>query len=87
MWVQVFITESHNVKAGEAFKVYCLVFNHGADDVEIVNVYDGETLLAQKSIAVNGGSWRVAEMEITLEGLGEHTITIGGMTGTVVVTE
>lgn len=87
VWVQVFITESHNVKAGEAFKVYCLVFNHGADDVEIVNVYDGETLLAQKAIAVNGGSWRVAEMEITLEGLGEHTITIGGMTGTVVVTE
>ena len=87
MWVQVFIDTYHNVKAGEPFTVYCLLFNRGADGVETVELYDGETLAAKDVYAVNGGSWRIVEFEISLDQAGEHVLRIGDMQETVTVIE
>ncbi len=87
VYKQVTINKTYNVKAGEPFQVYCLVFNHGNDDVENVSLYDGETLVAEKLLPINGESWRIAGFEITLEQPGEHTLRIGDLTGAVTVVE
>lgn len=47
---------------------------------------DGGNVIAEKVMTVTGGSWRVVEMDVTLEA-GEHTITLGDQVGTVTVTE
>lgn len=74
-------------KAGEPFTIYCLVWNNGADGVETVRVYDGETLLGEKLMAVTGGSWRVLKMDITIDQPGEHTITVGNLSATINIAE
>ena len=38
-------------------------------------------------MAVNGGSWRVLEMTLTVDQPGEHEITVGGITKTLSVAE
>ena len=38
-------------------------------------------------MAVNGGSWRVVEIGITLDTPGERTITVGDLTRTINVAE
>ena len=73
------------VQSGEAFTVSCLLKNTGTADVTTVEVYDGDTLIAEKIMAINTDSWRVVEIEITLEGAGEHTITVGDLTATITV--
>ena len=38
-------------------------------------------------MALAAGSWRVLQMGITFDTAGEHTITIGGLTGTITISE
>jgi hypothetical protein len=75
------------VTAGVPFTVYTLLWNNGGDGITTVEAYDGETLIAQKIMAVNGGSWRVVEMTLVLDTAGEHTITVGDLTSTITVSE
>ena len=44
-------------------------------------------MIGRKIMALTAGSWRVLEMEITLDQPGEHTITVGSLTGTITVAE
>ena len=74
-------------KAGEAFNAYVLLWNNGADGITTVQAScDGE-VIAQKIMAVNGGSWRVVELTLTIDEPGEHTITVGDLTKTIQVVE
>lgn len=73
------------MKSGEEFTISFLLWNKGDDGITTVKVCDGETVLAEKIMAVNGGSWRVVEMTIALEGAGEHHITVGNLTATITV--
>lgn len=73
-------------KAGEEFNVYCLLRNNGADDMTMVEVKANDAVVAQKLYTVQGGSWRVVEIPVTLEA-GEYTIEIGGQTATLTVAE
>ena len=41
-------------------------------------------MIAEKIMAVNGSSWRVVEMELVFDTAGEHVITIGDMSTTIV---
>ena len=84
---QVFIDTFHTVKAGQPFDVYCILFNHGADGVETVELKDGDEVLATDVFAVNGGSWRIVTFQITLDEIGEHTLNIAGMEENVTVVE
>ncbi|MCF0229142.1 MAG: hypothetical protein HUJ76_05550 [Parasporobacterium sp.] len=72
-------------EAGAPFSVYALLWNNGADGVTTVQVKDGDAVIAEKLMAVTGNSWRVIEMEITLDTPGEHVITLGDLTDTVTV--
>lgn len=38
-------------------------------------------------MAVNGGDWRVVEMELTIDPPGEHTLTVGTLTKTITIVE
>lgn len=74
-------------KAGEPFNAYVLLWNNGADGVTTVTATcDGE-VIGEKIMAVNGGSWRVVEMELTISEPGEHTITVGDLTKTINIVE
>lgn len=73
------------VKAGEPFKATFLLWNHGADGMTTVQAWDGENLIAEKVMAVTGHSWRVVEMELTLDGAGEHTLRIGDLSAVLTV--
>ncbi len=74
-------------KAGESFTAYVLLWNNGDDGITTVQATcDGE-VIAQKIMAVNGGSWRVVEMELTIDQPGEHTITVGDLTKTINIVE
>jgi hypothetical protein len=74
-------------KVGQPFNLYTLLWNNGADGVTTVQVKDGDTVIAEKIMAVNGGSWRVVEIEIVLDTAGEHTITVGDLSKTINVAE
>lgn len=72
-------------KAGEPFTVSFLLRNNGAAGVETVNVYDNDTLVAQKVVAINENGWRVVQIDVTVDGAGEHILTVGTLSGTVTV--
>lgn len=72
-------------KSGEAFTVSFLLMNNGDAGIEVVNVYDNGTLINQKTVAINDNSWRVVEIEVVVNGAGEHVITVGPLSGTVTV--
>ena len=72
-------------KAGEPFTVSFLLRNNGAAGVETVNVYDNDTLVAQKVVAINDNGWRVVQIDVTVDGAGEHILTVGTLSGTVTV--
>ncbi|MDI9485702.1 MAG: glycoside hydrolase family 3 N-terminal domain-containing protein [Bacillota bacterium] len=72
-------------KVGEPYTVHFLLWNHGADDMVNVQAFSGEQLLAEKLMAVNGGSWRVVAMDLVFDTPGEHEVTIGDLTANVVV--
>ena len=73
-------------KAGEPFTVYCLLRNNGGDGIINVEAYANDVLVAEKLYTVCGGSWRVVQIDMTLEA-GEYTINVGGQTGTLTVVE
>ena len=79
-------TLKNQVKAGETFTAYCLLRNKGADGITTVEAYANDTLVAQKIMTVEGGSWRVVQMDLTLEA-GEYTIKVGDLVGTLTVAE
>ena len=72
-------------QSGVPFEVDLLAENAGADGNVQVSVYEGGQLLATKLVSVAGGSFCVVPLEITLEGAGEHTITVAGMTAVITV--
>ena len=76
----------NQVKAGEAFTVYCLLNNNGADGITTVEAKANGEVVAEKIITVCGGSWRVVQIDLTLSA-GEYTIEIGGQSGTLTVVE
>ena len=74
-------------KAGEPFTAYVLLWNNGDAGITTVKATcDGE-VIAEKIMAVNGGSWRVVEMTLTVDQPGEHVITVGDLTKTIQITE
>ena len=74
-------------KAGEPFSAYVLLWNNGDDGITTVKALcDGE-VIAEKIMAVNGGSWRVLEMTLTVDQPGEHVITIGDLSKTIQIVE
>ena len=77
-------TVNNEATAGEPFSVYCLLNNNGSDDITTVQAKANGEVVAEKLYTVEGGSWRVVEMELVLEA-GEYEIEIGGLTGTVTV--
>ncbi len=76
----------NQTKAGEPFTVYCLLRNNGADGLTTVQAKANGDVVAEKIMTVEGGSWRVVQMELTLNA-GEYTIEIGSLTGTITVVE
>ena len=79
-------TVKNQAKAGVPFSVYCLLNNNGADDLTTVQAKANGEVVAEKLYTVQGGSWRVVEIEMTLEA-GEYEIEVGGLTGSVTVAE
>ena len=74
-------------KAGVPFTAYVLLWNNGDDGMTTVQaICDGE-VIAEKIMAVNGGDWRVVEMELTIDQPGEHTLTVGTLTKTITIVE
>ncbi len=70
--------------AGEPFTVYCLLRNNGADGITTVQATANGEVVAEKIMTVEGGSWRVVQMDLTLDA-GEYTIEVGGQSGTIIV--
>ena len=47
--------------------------------------YDDDQLVAQKAVAINDHGWRVVRLDVTVNGAGEHVLTVGALSGTVTV--
>ncbi len=77
-------TVTNEAKAGEPFTVYCLLRNNGADGITTVKAYANDALVAEKIMTVCGGSWRVVQMELTLEA-GDYVLNVGGQTASITV--
>lgn len=71
-------------KAGVPFEVYFVAQNNGGDGHVTAQIMEGDTVLAEKFVALDAGQFRVITMELTLDA-GEHTISLGDMTTTIVV--
>ncbi len=74
-------------KANEPFTAYVLLWNNGDDGITTVQAKCDGTVIAEKIMAVNGGSWRVVEMTLTIDQPGEHIISVGDLTKTINITE
>ena len=72
------------VANGESATLYMIAENRGADGSVKLDVMEGDQVLASKYISVEGGSFVVVTIEVPLEGVGEHTLTVGG--NTIVIT-
>ena len=77
-------TVANEAKAGEAFTIYCLLRNNGSDGITTVEAYANDVLVAKKIMTVCGGSWRVVQMDLTLEA-GEYVLNVGGQTASITV--
>lgn len=84
--LQTVVYSTNAAKAGEPFTIYALLRNNGADGFTIAQATANGEVVAEKIMTVEGGSWRVLQMDLTLEA-GEYTIEVGGLTGTITVTE
>lgn len=71
-------------KAGVPFEVYFVAQTNGGDGHVTAQIMEGDTVLAEKFVALDAGQFRVITMELTLDA-GEHTISLGDMTTTIVV--
>ena len=74
-------------KAGEPFTVYCLLRNTGADGLTTAQAKVNGEVVAEKIMTVEGGSWRVVQMDITVDAPGEYTIEIGDAVNTIKIAE
>ena len=74
----------NQTKAGEPFTVYALLRNNGADGITTVQAKANGEVMAEKIMTVEGGSWRVVQMDLTLDA-GEYTIEVGDQAGTIIV--
>jgi len=72
-------------KVNEPYTVHFLLWNHGGADMINVKAYSGDKVVGEKLMAVNGGSWRVVAMDLVFDTPGEHELTIGDLSATVVV--
>ena len=72
------------VSSGESATLYMIAENRGADGSVELEVTEGDQVLASKYISVESGSFVVVTIEVPLEGVGEHTLTVGG--NTIVIT-
>ncbi len=84
--MQTQTTVKTQAKAGEPFSVYCLMNNYGGDGITTVEVYANDVLVAEKIFTCCGDSWRVVEVELTLEA-GDYTIKVADQVGTMTVVE
>lgn len=73
------------MKSGEVFELSFLAENTGGDGYIVAEAYEGDTLLASKFVSIEGDSFCVVTIVIALEGMGEHIITIGDMSTTIIV--
>lgn len=71
-------------KAGVPFEISFVAENKGGDGHVTVEVLDGETKIAERFVALDAGQFRVISIDLTLEA-GEHIISVGGMTQTIIV--
>ncbi len=79
-------TVYNQTKAGESFTVYCLLRNNGADGMTTVQAKANGEVVAEKIMTVEGGSWRVVQMDMTLDA-GEYTIEVGDQVGAITIVE
>lgn len=77
----------NQAKAGEPFTVYCLLRNTGADGLTTAQAKVNGEVVAEKIMTVEGGSWRVVQMDITVDAPGEYTIEIGDAVNTIKIAE
>ena len=70
----------NKARAGEPITIRCLLRNRGADDMIPVRVYANDQPVAEKLYAVEGGSWRIVQVDILLES-GDWVVQVGGLTG------
>lgn len=82
---EVSVAANKTVASGETFQIYMIADNAGADGTILAQAYEGDTLLASQIVSVEGESFAIVTMDITLEGAGEHVITVGDNTLTVTV--
>lgn len=82
--ITVSVVNTQEAKAGEPFTVYALLRNKGADGITTVQAKANGEVVSEKIMSVEGGSWRVIQMDLTLDA-GEYTIDIGGQTGTITI--
>ena len=76
----------NETKAGEPFTVYALLRNNGADGFTVAQIKANGEVVAEKMMTVEGGSWRVVQMDVTLDA-GEYTIEFGDQVSTITITE
>ena len=84
---QLQTTVWNQAKAGEPFTIYCLLRNNGADGLTTAEAKVNGEVVAKKIMTVEGGSWRVVQMDITIAEPGEYTIAIGDAEGTLTIAE
>lgn len=71
-------------KAGEPFEINFVANNKGGAGLITVQVMDGDAVAAEKVVGLAENQFRVITVELVLEA-GEHTITVGDMSKTIVV--
>lgn len=71
-------------KAGEPFEISFVADNKGGAGMITVQVTEGDAVVAEKTFGLAEGQFRVISMDVILEA-GEHTITVGDMSETIVV--
>lgn len=72
--------------SGVPFTINFLLWNEGdADATEKVQVMDGNQVIAEQLVAVKAGSWRVVEMDVALEGEGDHVLNVGTLSKKITV--
>ena len=77
----------NQAKVGEPFTIYCLLRNNGADGITTAEAKVNGEVVAKKIMTVEGGSWRVVQMDITVDAPGEYTIEIGDAVNTITIAE
>lgn len=71
-------------KAGEPFEINFVANNKGGAGLITIQVMDGDAVAAEKVVGLAENQFRVITVELVLEA-GEHTITVGDMSETIVV--